>query len=260
MGKYLESERLLNGIESRIRKYLLTRNISLTNPIMIFFSQVRQLAALQLVDLDTAETFRWDIDINWEQDILNIRAGLQISWLMSQDCPLLLADLVQLRGSICFKSLFVPGVCCPDDPFAVLQPQQGQQQGQQQVATISQHHNKHTTNNSRESKHQSNPFLLLHLQACRPSKTCLLRTLVQTLFQLRQSSITLSRAQLQVTYVSKRSWTVFSFVCVFLTTFLAFSSVRCCKGASRENSWWKWNIWGRGKHKCTFDWFWLFHV
>ena len=79
MGKYLESERLLNGIESRIRKYLLTRNISLTNPIMIFFSQVRQLAALQLVDLDTAETFRWDIDINWEQDILNIRAGLQIS-------------------------------------------------------------------------------------------------------------------------------------------------------------------------------------
>ena len=48
-----------------------------------------------------------------------------------QDCPLLLADLVQLRGSICFKSLFVPGVCCPDDPFAVLQPQQGQQQGQQ---------------------------------------------------------------------------------------------------------------------------------
>jgi len=50
-----------------------------------------------------------------------------------QDCPLLLADLVQLRGSICFKSLFVPGVCCPDDPFAVLQPQQGQQQGQQGV-------------------------------------------------------------------------------------------------------------------------------
>ena len=27
-----------------------------------------------------------------------------------------------LRGSNCFKSLFVPGVCCPDDPFAVLQP------------------------------------------------------------------------------------------------------------------------------------------
>ena len=50
-----------------------------------------------------------------------------------QDCPLLLADLVQLRGSICFKSLFVPGVCCPDDPFAVLQPQQ---QGQQQVGLL----------------------------------------------------------------------------------------------------------------------------
>ena len=46
---------------------------------MIFFSQVRQRAALQLVDLDTAETFSWDIDMNWEQDILYIRAGLQIS-------------------------------------------------------------------------------------------------------------------------------------------------------------------------------------
>ena len=33
-----------------------------------------------------------------------------------QDCPLLLVNLNVLRGSICFKSLFVPGVCCPDDP------------------------------------------------------------------------------------------------------------------------------------------------
>ena len=32
-----------------------------------------------------------------------------------QNCPLLLADLDQLRKSICFKSLFVPGVCCPDN-------------------------------------------------------------------------------------------------------------------------------------------------
>ena len=31
-----------------------------------------------------------------------------------QNCPLLLADLQKLRESICFKSLFVPGVCCPD--------------------------------------------------------------------------------------------------------------------------------------------------
>ncbi len=31
-----------------------------------------------------------------------------------QNCPLLLADLDLLRKSICFKSLFVPGVCCPD--------------------------------------------------------------------------------------------------------------------------------------------------
>ena len=31
-----------------------------------------------------------------------------------QNCPLLLADLDKLRKSICFKSLFVPGVCCPD--------------------------------------------------------------------------------------------------------------------------------------------------
>lgn len=32
-----------------------------------------------------------------------------------QNCPLLLADLDNLRKSICFKSLFVPGVCCPDN-------------------------------------------------------------------------------------------------------------------------------------------------
>lgn len=31
-----------------------------------------------------------------------------------QNCPLLLADLDLLRKSICFKSLFVPGVCCPE--------------------------------------------------------------------------------------------------------------------------------------------------
>ena len=33
-----------------------------------------------------------------------------------QECPLLLVDLNVLRGSICFKSLFVPGVCCPNNP------------------------------------------------------------------------------------------------------------------------------------------------
>lgn len=31
-----------------------------------------------------------------------------------QDCPILLEDKGILRKSICFKSLFVPGVCCPD--------------------------------------------------------------------------------------------------------------------------------------------------
>lgn len=31
-----------------------------------------------------------------------------------QNCPLLIADLDKLRKSICFKSLFSPGVCCPD--------------------------------------------------------------------------------------------------------------------------------------------------
>ena len=29
------------------------------------------------------------------------------------DCPELILDLQVLRKSVCFKSLFVPGVCCP---------------------------------------------------------------------------------------------------------------------------------------------------
>ena len=31
-----------------------------------------------------------------------------------QDCPILLVNFNNLRKSICFKELFVPGVCCPD--------------------------------------------------------------------------------------------------------------------------------------------------
>jgi hypothetical protein len=38
------------------------------------------------------------------------------------NCPQLLLDLTKLRQSICFKSLFVPGVCCPIDRYAVSVP------------------------------------------------------------------------------------------------------------------------------------------
>ena len=35
------------------------------------------------------------------------------------ECPILLADIDGLRKSICFKTLFVPGVCCPDKGYAI---------------------------------------------------------------------------------------------------------------------------------------------
>lgn len=36
------------------------------------------------------------------------------------NCPALLLDLTHLRESLCFKSLFVPGVCCPLSDNAVI--------------------------------------------------------------------------------------------------------------------------------------------
>ncbi len=36
-----------------------------------------------------------------------------------QNCPLLLADLSMLRRSICFKTFFVPGVCCADNGYGI---------------------------------------------------------------------------------------------------------------------------------------------
>lgn len=40
------------------------------------------------------------------------------------NCPALLLDLTHLRESLCFKSLFVPGVCCPHSDNTALVPTQ----------------------------------------------------------------------------------------------------------------------------------------
>lgn len=40
-----------------------------------------------------------------------------------RNCPGLLLDLTHLRESLCFKSLFVPGVCCPITENTVLTTQ-----------------------------------------------------------------------------------------------------------------------------------------
>lgn len=39
------------------------------------------------------------------------------------NCPGLLLDLTHLRESLCFKSLFIPGVCCPLNDIAEVVPQ-----------------------------------------------------------------------------------------------------------------------------------------
>merc|ERR1712226_276843 len=47
-------------------------------------------------------------------------SGSQGGCMDIKNCPLLLADLDLLRKSICFKSLFVPGVCCPENGVEIL--------------------------------------------------------------------------------------------------------------------------------------------
>ena len=37
-------------------------------------------------------------------------------------CPELILDFLQLRGSVCFRRLFLPGVCCPDRSSSELVP------------------------------------------------------------------------------------------------------------------------------------------
>jgi hypothetical protein len=39
------------------------------------------------------------------------------------NCPGLLLDLTHLRESLCFKRLFVPGVCCPISESTVITTQ-----------------------------------------------------------------------------------------------------------------------------------------
>lgn len=81
-------------------------------------SQVRGVQLPTLVVRDTDENKKQDSLESQEKQGYRDRPcttpkGQQGNCDDLSDCPSLLLDLGNLRQSICFKSLFVPGVCCP---------------------------------------------------------------------------------------------------------------------------------------------------
>ncbi|XP_076296324.1 proclotting enzyme isoform X1 [Lasioglossum baleicum] len=70
--------------------------------------------------LPSPSTFSTEVIANREKDSLSVSSsgcttadGASGNCQDLSNCPQLLLDLTKLRQSLCFKSLFVPGVCCP---------------------------------------------------------------------------------------------------------------------------------------------------
>jgi len=89
-----------NGEDVPTAIYTISKNVLGPNVTDTIAPIVRQFPLVGKVVIDNAKTCATPDGLQGQCDDLST-------------CPQLLLDLSNLRQSICFKSLFVPGVCCP---------------------------------------------------------------------------------------------------------------------------------------------------
>lgn len=115
------SAKISNEVPSAI--YTISKNVLGRNVTDTIAPYVRE--ALPAV-IDTKDETIKDRDDDKEDEdkssICTTPGGTPGSCKDLSDCPQLLLNLGTLRQSLCFKSLFVPGVCCPTIQGTKLQP------------------------------------------------------------------------------------------------------------------------------------------